>query len=282
MKAAFALARQLEAGRVPVNYIVAHLPKDQQPLYRKFLTTPLFNAMLSPLGRGPQSPQLRRLQPNAVNLWLRALEGRRVSKSKLVNRNRDTVIELLELFCKPDVFVIVSLGPALQLPAARPFLVHSLLAFLARCEVAEPRNPHVEKLLAPHLEGCPQIGGLLANASPARKFGFFYFLGKGPLEGARRAEQLARAREQLEAQGNLYNSFLDDKLADERLKNIAVRRWANGLDVDPVLRKFLLQGFASDPKVVQAQFLLDGLAEFVDVYAKHRHFFERNFILEED
>jgi len=84
-------------------------------------------------------------------------------------------------------------------------------------------------------------------------------------------------RERIAEEKNIYNTYLCDKLADERVLHIALRRYVKTLDIDREFQKYILFTISRCERFVKFNALDVMLEKFIKVYNSHKGFFEDNF-----
>lgn len=276
MEAKLELIRKLNASRTPVNYIARHLHKKFLPNKQKFWKMGLFNAFFTK-NLHQQMPPTSNLKKTHANLWIRVDEGMASFRSKTVNKNRDAIIDMIELFSVPDSYIQIVLESTTSLPSTKPYLLFTLLQFLSINGLSNNAHQDIQSLLKPHFDNCHQIGMHIKPLTTVEKYAYFYFLCQNPFQSKFNIEQFVDLREKISEEKNIYSTYLCDKLVDERILQIAIRRYVKTLDIDSELQKYILFTISRCEHFAKFNALDLVLEKFIKVYKTHKGFFEDNF-----
>lgn len=276
MEAKLDLIRKLNVGRTPVHYIARHLHKKSMPPKLRIKNTELFDVLFTN-NLSQQLDSADSFKPTHANLRIRVDEGMSVFRSKTVNKNRDAIIDLIELFSIPNTYIQINLQSTASLPSTKPLILSSLLSFLSLNGMSNSLNQDLQSILKPHFESCPQIRMHIKPLNTVEKHAYFYFLCQSPFQSRFNIEQFADLRERIAEEKNIYNTYLCDKLADERVLHIALRRYVKTLDIDREFQKYILFTISRCERFVKFNALDVMLEKFIKVYNSHKGFFEDNF-----
>jgi hypothetical protein len=276
MKSNISFLRCSAAARTPLNYIAGHIPKKDLPPSRKLYKSLLFDGWFQVL-KPSDMHQRSGLAANKVNIWIKGGEGRRVVKSKLVNSNRDLVIELLELFCTGNTYISLALHPPNTFSSCQILLAHQIMGFLSESRLFVNRNPDLKARLEQNFGNCSEMTMHLRAMSDLQRFAYFYFLSQNSFQAEFNCDRMLKAKEKIQGESNVYNLFLNDKVVDERLVVITTRRYIKTIEVDPVVQRRMIHAVSCTAGAPRSHAILRVLDEFIAVYRSHKKFFNENF-----
>ena len=73
-----------------------------------------------------------RIKPRYLNLYLSTQSNVKVEMTKLMNNRRDTIMDLLELFCKDHLYIHLYLKFQLSSATSEDYLIREILHMLSR------------------------------------------------------------------------------------------------------------------------------------------------------
>lgn len=272
------LSRQ-RIARSPVNFITYTTPFPQSVALEKNWRTRLIEVRykgLEAVDFGEKSRQ----QWTAVNLYMNGKWGKRAWKSKLVNGNRDCVIELFELTSLVGRYFEVYLSPVFALDAAKPFLARRLLDFIMTVE----KNPRPELLELANIKSSvlAKLTVLEKEMDETEFWALFYLLGCNPYENARQMQEIARVSQALRnGEPGQYTDYICDNTKDFRVQKVALCRLYKRLGLPEKVQKLLTQTTTNllHMNNFDRRVACDTLEKLSAVYSRHKKFIETSFLI---